>query len=63
MLVYFFAPSTLLHPNISMQILSCSLYISWGADKKNLLDNHELLWLVIISSILMTKMCDSGVIL
>ena len=31
--------------------------------KENLLNNQELLQLVIISHILMTSMCDSGVIL
>ena len=36
------------------------LYISWGANKENLFENQELLWLVIISFILMTLMFDSG---
>ena len=41
----------------------CFLYISKGADKKNLFTNQELVSLVIISLILMTLMCDSGMIL
>ena len=32
-------------------------------DKENLSNNQEFLLLVIISSIIMTLMCDSGVIL
>ena len=40
----------------------CSLYISQGADKENLFNNQELLLLEIISFILITLMCDSGVI-
>ena len=40
----------------------CSPYISLGADKENLLNNHRLLWLVTISIVLMTLIYDSGVI-
>ena len=40
----------------------CSPYISLGADKENLLNNHRLLWLVTISIVLMTLMYDTGVI-
>ena len=36
----------------------CSLYISLGANKENLSNNQELLYLVIISFILMTLMFD-----
>ena len=39
-----------------------SPYISLGADKENLLNNHRLLWLVTISIVLMTLMYDTGVI-
>ena len=39
-----------------------SLYISYGANKENLFNNQELLWLVIISFILLTLMRDSRVI-
>ena len=46
-----------------MHILHTLLYISWGADKKNLFANQKVLSLVIISFILMTLMCDSGVML
>ena len=42
--------------------LYCSLYISKEANKENLFNNQELLQFVIISSILMTFMFDSGVI-
>ena len=31
--------------------MKCSLYISKGADKDNLINNQEFVWLVIISSI------------
>ena len=41
----------------------CSLYISLCASKENLFNNQEVLQLIIISFILMTLMCDSGVIL
>ena len=41
----------------------CSLYISKRADKENLFANQKVPSLVIISFILMTFMCDSGVIL
>ena len=41
----------------------CSPKISKEADKENLFHNQELLKMVIISSILMTFMFDSGVIL
>ena len=34
--------------------MKCSLYISKGADKDNLINNQEFVWLVIISSILTT---------
>ena len=50
-------------PNISMNILLTVLYTLLGADMKNLFNNQELLYFVIISYILMTLMCDSGVIL
>ena len=36
---------------------------SKGADKENLFNNQEFLKLVIVSFILMTSMCDAGVIL
>ena len=39
------------------------LYNSKGADKENEFNNQESLWLVITFFILMTLMCDSGVIL
>ena len=39
------------------------LYISWGADKENLFDNQEMLYLGIMSSILITLLSDSRVIL
>ena len=52
------------HPNISMHILSTVLkYSSQGAYKENLFNNQEPLWMTIISLILTTLMCDSGVIL
>ena len=38
-----------------------SLYISYGTDKEDFIDNQELLKLVIISFILMTLMFDSRV--
>ena len=41
---------------------SCSLYISLFAGKENLFNNQEFLQLIIISFILMTLMCGSGVI-
>ena len=41
----------------------CSLHISKGANKEKLFSNQELLQLVIISFLLMTLMCDSGMIL
>ena len=44
-----------------MHILQTVLYISLGADKENFFNNQELLYLVIISFILVTLMCDSGV--
>ena len=43
--------------------LYSSLYISLGADKENLINNLELLWMVIISYILMTLLFDSELIL
>ena len=46
-----------------MYILFCSLYISKGTDEENLFNSQELLLLVIISFILVTLMCDSGLIL
>ena len=46
-----------------MHFLCTFLYISLGANKEKLFNNQELLWLVIISFILMTLMCDSRVIL
>ena len=59
-------PSSLAIPDIEPFIpydlhafsLYYSLYIYWGADKENLLNNQELLWLVIISFILFTLMFD-----
>ena len=39
------------------------MYISKVSDKENLNNNQELLKLVIISFILVTLMCDSGMIL
>ena len=48
-----------LHPNISKHNLHTVLQ---EADKENLFNNQELLWLVIISSVLMTFVFDSGVI-
>ena len=41
----------------------CSLYISKGADKEKLFNNQGLPLPLIISCILKTLMCDSGVIL
>ena len=41
----------------------CSPHISQDAEKENLFNNQEILWLVIIPFILITLMCDSGVIL
>ena len=41
----------------------CFVYIPQDTDKKSLYNNHELLYLVIISFILITFMFDSGVIL
>ena len=52
-----------LHHNFIMYILFCSLYISKGTDEENLFNSQELLLFVIISFILMTVMCDSGVML
>ena len=47
-----------------MHILHAALYIHFqGADKENLFNNQEFLWLIIISFILMTLMLDSEVIL
>ena len=43
--------------------LYCSLHISYGADKKNLFNNRELLKLVIISFILMILVNDLAVLL
>ena len=42
---------------------NCSLYISLCAGKVNLFNNQEVLQLIILSCILMTLTCDSGVIL
>ena len=39
-----------------------SLYISYSAKKENLFNNQELLGLVIFSFILVTLLCDLGVI-
>ena len=39
-----------------------SLFISYGADKENLFNNQELPKLLIISFMLVTLMCDLGVI-
>ena len=53
-----------LHPKIIMHILHTVLYtFPKVLDKENLSNKQELLWLVIISFILMTLICDSGVIL
>ena len=53
-----------LHPNIIMHILHTVLCtFPKVLDKENLSNKQELLWLVIISLILMTLICDSGVIL
>ena len=41
----------------------CSSYISEGTDRENLFNNQKLLKLAIICSILVTRHCDSGVIL
>lgn len=41
----------------------CSLYITYRADKDNLLNNRELLWLLIVSLILLILVFDSGMIL
>ena len=41
----------------------CSLYISQGADRENLFADIKVLFLVIIPFILITLMCDSGLIL
>ena len=41
----------------------CYPYISQGTDKENLINNQELLQSVIIASILVTLMCDFGLIL
>ena len=38
----------------------CSLYISYDTNKENLFNNQELLWLVIVSFIFVTLMCESG---
>ena len=51
-----------LHPNTSMHILHTVLYF-YGADEENLFTDQKLLLLVIISFILITLVCDSGVIL
>ena len=54
----------LLYTHICMHILhTVLLYISFGADKENLCNNQELCYLVTISFILMTVMCDSGVMM
>ena len=52
-----------LHHNFIMYILFCSLYISKGTDEENFFNSEELLLFMIISFILMTVMCDSGLIL
>ena len=41
----------------------CFLNVPKGADKDNLLNNRDFLYVVIISFILTTLMCDSGAIL
>ena len=46
-----------------MHILHTVLHNSKDADKENLINNQESLWLVIISIILVTLMCDPGGIL
>ena len=62
---FFFPPSLSInpfHPNISKYILhNFFLYVSFGTDKENVLNNQELHWLVIISFILLALMCDSGI--
>ena len=53
-----------LHPSTSMHILHTILYtFPRNADKENLLINQEFLWLLIIFILLMTLMCDAGVIM
>ena len=51
---------TLEHKYLYVYSPSCSLYISYGADKENLFNNQELLKFVIISFILVTLIIDSG---
>ena len=52
-----------LHHSFIMYILFCSLYISKVTDEDNLFNSQELLFFVFISFILVTVMCDSGLIL
>lgn len=47
--------------NISVHILHTDLYISQGADEESLFSKREPLKLVIISSITLNVMYDSGV--
>ena len=48
--------------NISIHILyTVTRIFSQGVDRENLGTDRELFWLVIISFILVTLMCDSGV--
>ena len=46
-----------------MHIIHAVLYVSSGADNENFFNNQKLLKLVIIFSLLVTLMRDSGVIL
>ena len=52
------------HPNIRIPILRhSSPQVSYGTDEENLFDDQELLYLVMISFIPVTLVCDSWVIL
>ena len=52
-----------LHPNNKCAYSPyCLLYFSKGADKENLSNSHKLLYLVIISFIPMTLVCDPELI-
>ena len=56
----FFSFKIVDYPNIGMSTPNCPPYISQGADKENLLNNHEL-YMVIISCIFVTSISDSEV--
>ena len=61
---FFLNPLHPLHPwHQYAYSLYFSLYISYIAKKENLFNNQELLGLVIFSFILVTLLCDLGVIL